>query len=1075
MHKTNTPQPLITSYINSNSIAKHIDSLRRVAWAFPVTVQKAVVFAGITIAVTCCGRKEPAVSTDSFASIRETFLNPDHKFASAPLWVWNADVNEDMIRTQLTDLKEAGFGGVFIHPRAGLITPYASDRWYALCAYTLQEAKTLGMDVWIYDENSYPSGFAGGRVPDAMPESFNKGQMLEIEKRKQLPEASTDAIALKKEGDHFIDITSQWKKFEGKPGEYVLFHKTFYNKSDWYGGFSYVDLMQKGVTEKFIERTMAGYEKVFGADFGGAVPGIFSDEPNIETQRANNIRWTPDLFERFNSTWGYRLEPNLVSLFEETGDWRKVRHNYRQTLLQLFIDRWSKPYNAYTEKKKLEWTGHYWEHEWPSPNLVPDNMAMYAWHQRPAIDMLFNQFNEESPHAQFGNVRSVKELSSIANQLNKKRTLSETYGGAGWEVRLRDLKRLGDWEFVLGVNTLNQHLSHMTIMGARKYDYPQSFSYHNPWFRHYKKLNDYFTRLTRVITSGRQQNRIVVIEPTTSAWMYYNRDHSNARFEEIGNQFQAFVTRLEKMQIEYDLASENVIKDHGSTKDSTFIIGSSKYTTVILPPGLENLDHATFELIRKYSAAGGKVIQFNTVRYVDGAPHEMLKEFHSKPGARFYPVDSLNPKGLEAELLEKDFHISVNDSSGGNLYHHRRHLEDGQVLFLTNSSLENSSEGVVDIPGATVAYLDLMTGNISEYTSEHKGEISHFKFQLPPAGSAMYFISNSPVSGLSPYNDDQPAGTTIDTPTEVTRLSDNSLPIDFCSLTVDNVKLVDTHVYNATDTLFKLRGFANGNPWNTSVQYKDNTLARDTFKTGSGFKVEYSFTAEGLADIGSIRVVIEQPALYRVEVNGKAVQPVAGEWWLDKSFGVFAVGPFIHPGENSIRLTADRMNVRVEIEPIYILGNFSVENASHGWVITPAKKLELSSWRTQGMPTYGNTVGYVKKIAITSTGAHYAVELGQWEGTACAVIINGQPAGDLSYPPYRLDITPFVKEGDNTIEVDVVGSLKNVLGPFHKKPRPGLVSPWHFRYVTSYPAGKDYDLLDYGLMEDFRLVQTQGK
>jgi len=33
----------------------------------------------------------------------------------------------------------------------------------------LAEAERLDMNVWIYDENSYPSGFAGGWVPELMP------------------------------------------------------------------------------------------------------------------------------------------------------------------------------------------------------------------------------------------------------------------------------------------------------------------------------------------------------------------------------------------------------------------------------------------------------------------------------------------------------------------------------------------------------------------------------------------------------------------------------------------------------------------------------------------------------------------------------------------------------------------------------------------------------------------------------------------------------------------------------------------------------------------------------------------
>ena len=76
--------------------------------------------------------------------------------------------------------------------------------------------------------------------------------------------------------------------------------------------------------------------------------------------------------------------------------------------------------------------------------------------------------------AQFGNTRAVIELASVANQLGRKRTLCEAYGGAGWETRLEDMKRIGDWLYVLGVNTMNEHLSRISMRGARKADYPPS-------------------------------------------------------------------------------------------------------------------------------------------------------------------------------------------------------------------------------------------------------------------------------------------------------------------------------------------------------------------------------------------------------------------------------------------------------------------------------------------------------------------------------------------------------------------------------------------------------------------------
>lgn len=67
----------------------------------------------------------------------------------------------------------------------------------------------MGLDIWIYDENSYPSGFAGGHVPEDMPESYNQGQGLELTKTDLLPDKTDEYfIILKKEGDKWADITN---------------------------------------------------------------------------------------------------------------------------------------------------------------------------------------------------------------------------------------------------------------------------------------------------------------------------------------------------------------------------------------------------------------------------------------------------------------------------------------------------------------------------------------------------------------------------------------------------------------------------------------------------------------------------------------------------------------------------------------------------------------------------------------------------------------------------------------------------------------------------------------------------
>src|SRR3989304_10411538 len=128
--------------------------------------------------------------------------------------------------------------------------------------------------------------------------------------------------------------------------------------------------MYPGVTEKFLEVTLEPYRKQFGNEFGKRIPGSFTDEP--ELRPAGGLPWTADLPEQFKKRWNYDLIANLPSLNLPVGDWKKVRHNYYSTLNDLFIERWAKPYSKWCEANGIEFTGHYWEHEWPVATKGPD-------------------------------------------------------------------------------------------------------------------------------------------------------------------------------------------------------------------------------------------------------------------------------------------------------------------------------------------------------------------------------------------------------------------------------------------------------------------------------------------------------------------------------------------------------------------------------------------------------------------------------------------------------------------------------------------------------------------------------
>lgn len=1019
----------------------------------------------IALATTSCSNDNRRGITDSFATIETLFADPPSAYRTAPFMVWNGKVTEAEIDRMLKEFKEAGCGGAFIHPRPGMITEYMSDEWYSLFRYAVDKGKEMDMEIWIYDENSYPSGFAGGHVPQEMPESYNQGQGLALTKAETLPADAADYfLCLIKEGDKWNDITQNLAAYKDTKGDYYLYKKTYPGKSDWYGGYSYVDLLAKGVTEKFIDITMKGYEKSIKEDFGNVVPGIFTDEPNIVT--TGGMRWTPDLFEVFQQKWGYDLRPLLPLLSEETGNWKQVRHNYMETLLQLFVDRWSKPWHAYTEANNLKWTGHYWEHGWPQMNDGPDNMAMYAWHQVPAIDMLFNQFDEENPQAQFGNVRAVKELRSAANQLGRERTLSETYGGGGWEETFKDFKRLGDWEYVLGVNFMNQHLSHMTLTGARKYDYPPVFTYVSPRWNNYRELNDYFGRLSMLMSKGIQKNDILVVEPNATLWGYYSHTGSSPKLMEIGKNFQAFVTTLEKNQVEYDLGSENIIKDQGRIENGRFVVGKAAYSTVVLPPMTEIINQPTFDLLRAFVAQGGQVLCFSLPTQVDGVESSELAELLKQPSVT--TQIELTDEVMKKHFASPDCQISF---KGGDLYHQRRQFKDGDLLYLVNASMDEAVTGTITLPARSMLEMDAFSGKIYTYPADKADDCLTASFRIEPAGSLLLY-------GASKSSNDYPARPakagnqklTASGDLTIQRLKDNALTLDFCDVTVKGQTHRNLHFSKAADVAFKAHGFDNGNPWNTSVQYKRNILDRDTYTDG-GFTATYRFTVNDAFDFSGMKLVAERPELFTVKVNGTELKATPGEWWLDRSFGVYPIDQQVRKGINTVELSISPMRIFAEIEPVYITGNFSVMPEREGWSISaPVEGFTLGSWKEQKQPFYSWDMGYSKTYRIDDTGGAYAVQLNKWNGTVAEVFVNGEKAGIIAFNPYRLDVTPYLKKGDNQVQVRVIGSLKNLLGPHYGNPAPGLASPWHWKNISKPIPGADYQMMDYGLMEEFDLV-----
>ena len=688
-----------------------------------------------------------ATPPDAAGRLEAAFARPPAEFSSAPLWVWNDLLTDEMVVATLRDLAGQHVKQVFIHPRPGLMTPYLSPEWFHLWKVALKEAERLDMKVWIYDENSYPSGFAGGFVPEAMPAS--RGLGLVLKEHAAPPQWSDEALgvfALDPAGPR--DVSAEARAGSALPaGPYLLASVAKASPGPWYGGKFYVDLLRPGVTETFLSITLDAYKREIGAEFGKRVPGVFTDEP--ELRPAGGLPWTEGLPEAFRQRWGYSLSGSLPSLALATGDWKRARHNYYQLLLEQFIERWGKPYYEYCERNNLEFTGHYWEHEWPNCQSVPDNMAMSAWQQRPGIDILMNQYQRGCP-------RAVRQ-----------RPRGEGNGERGEPVGTRAHARRGLRRRRLG-SPVRGHEAHRRLDLRARDQHPGPapvirLAPRRPQARSpavvlvprtvveaYHASADYFARLSVALSAGEQVNEVLVLEPTTTAWMYNTSGKAGPELEALGKSFQALLVSLESAQVEYDLGSEDVIARHGKVDGSRFRVGRRAYSTVVLPPLTENLNGPTVALLERFLEGGGLVVSAAPPpERVDGGVSARGPALAARAG--WTAVKPGDLAGALAARQDKAFTITRTAADGGILLHHRRRLGEDQILLLVNTSAASRSSGTIDVAAAAAEEWEPATGEVKAYPFDVVPGGVRLRFDLPQAGSLLLRFTKGmrpgPVSG----------------------------------------------------------------------------------------------------------------------------------------------------------------------------------------------------------------------------------------------------------------------------------------------------------------------------------------
>lgn len=929
--------------------------------------------------------------------IRELKEQDMREYTSLPFWSWNNDLDDDELIAQIHTMKDAGIQGFTMHARTGLRVEYLSERWFHCIELCLDEAKKLGMHALIYDENGWPSGFVGGKL---LTNPDNLAQYLQYAVKDSFdPEAFgvyavSDGVA---------------RRLDGPAADVSEYHCIYLKSSP-----ANTDILNPEVVTQFIDATYEEYFRRFGDRFGHELLGFFTDEPQY-------YRWATPYTRVAAPIWADRfggdIRDGLVYLFILSEAGYQFRTRYFTLLNELYVTNYYKRLFDWCTAHNCVFTGHSVEESnlqmqmWGGAAVSPT----YEYETYPGIDHL-----GRAPAAQLAG----KQVGSVAQQLGKKHVLTETFGCSGWDATPRELRLIGDAQYVRGVNLMCQHLCSYSLEGQGKVDYPPSFSHHMTWLKEYRLFNQYFDRLGYLIANSREVVNTVVINPVASVYLDYIRD-DESHVRDLDEKMVELYNALTDHAITYHLADESILSRHGKVENGKFVVGQCRYNSVILPY-CRSLSASTKALLQQFVAAGGHVYAFDALpAYTGGVPDDY--GFITEKLADHY-ADVLAAEALPLQL-------------NGRVPFAYREGENYKLLFLVNETHEDAS---FTLPEGSFARLDL-----NALTTE-KAERS---YRLP-AGKSMLFLKDyAPAAHSRAYAEGE-----IDITGEFVFESgaDNSLPLDMVSISTDGEHFDEPHnVYEVFDRL--VRQNYDGDLWvKYSFEVKD-LCGRMKLLAECNHQEYFELNGHRLEMLKSdFDVLFQETNIADLLQEGVNELVYKVHWWEDPQVPYALFDP---DATESLR---NCLAFNTEVEPVYLIGSFKVdENRA---IVADDGLVDLRDIPGSGYKYFCGSKTFGARILAEKAHAQLVLD-GRY--MVCGVRVNG-----IDATPSVLDnVVPITLEKgqENYIELTVTSSMRNLFGPHHLGCDPSGVGPESFTMRGTWKDGvspryhADYTTVPFGL------------
>lgn len=496
--------------------------------------------------------------------------NQQNMFRPMPFWSWNDTIVPKKVSEQIHAMKNQGIGGFVIHARGGLKTEYMGEAWFAAVDAAVDAAETCGMDVWIYDENGWPSGFGNGAV---------NGIGVEYQ-QKYLRMGS-------KEGSRETLIAR------------VDDHEFYYEVNPYY-----VDTLDNKVTEQFIKKIYEPYYR----RYGNRIQGFFTDEPQISR---DGIPWSFTLEEAYKNEYGQELLPKLPELFTEAGSYVDTRLRFWRLVTKLFSHSYLKQIGDWCRSRGLKLTGHLLLEETLMSQLTTNGacMASYPYFDIPGVDWL--GLCKSDVMGDTKTPLTFKQVESVAHQFGKKQVLTESFAASGHDLNFSDMRGLIEWQMVRGITIVCPHLQGYSIRGVRKRDYPPALFWQQPWWKDYGIYNDRMSRMSRLLTEGEPVFDTLVIHNESSAWVNYS-EGCKARIKSYQDSLEETIRILEEKHILFHFGDEVLLEEHGYVEEAKLCIGKQQYCRVVLPEH-SILFESTRRLLDAFQRNGGEILTAEAV------------------------------------------------------------------------------------------------------------------------------------------------------------------------------------------------------------------------------------------------------------------------------------------------------------------------------------------------------------------------------------------------------------------------------------------------------------------------------